>query len=34
MPMGSFEESHNYFKKTGALDDPGQTNFDLRPLLQ
>ena len=33
IPMGSFEESHAYFKETGALDEPTSANFNLLPLI-
>jgi hypothetical protein len=33
MPFGSFEESHAHFRKTGALDEPGASQFNIRPFL-
>ncbi|MCC5839408.1 MAG: Fic family protein [Opitutales bacterium] len=33
MPLGSFEEAHAHFRKTGALDEPGSSQFNIRPLL-
>ena len=33
MPFGSFEESHVHFRKTGALDEPGSSQFSIRPFL-
>ncbi len=29
IPFGSFEDSHDYFHKTGALDEPSAAHFDL-----
>lgn len=33
IPFGSFEESHDYFRKTGALDEPSSASFGLAPFL-
>lgn len=34
MPFTSFEVSYEHFKKTGALDEPTNTNFSLQNFIQ
>ena len=33
IPFGSFEQSHAHFRKTGALDETGSSQFNIRPFL-
>jgi hypothetical protein len=33
MPFRSFEESYEHFKKTGALDEPTNSNFSLKNFI-
>jgi hypothetical protein len=34
MPLYSFEAAYDYYKKTGALDEPKQSNINLLPFIQ